>query len=268
NPLEVARRRLVHRHVEVRAGGRLSRDRCRRCRRELPEGARFCGRCGRPTEDVERAQLGELERRSAEERSSIVALAIVFVGSLFAILLPLPVESELVFRSVRLALLAVVACAASFCLGRNGWRLGWAGASEPRWMLLAVGLGCLSFGISYVYVQGLLFVLEEEGGAGGESIPLGLLLLDVVVLTAVIEEWLCRGVLWAALKRVADKALVIVFLSALLFALLHSFNGLFFFEWPHRFLLGGLCGWLRYRSGSLWPCILLHAVNNLLATLL
>lgn len=240
---------------------------CRGCRNELVEGARFCGRCGRPTEDVERAHLDSLKRRSAQDRSSIVALALVFVGALVAILFPVPFDSELVVSVVHLALLAVVACAASFCLGRNGLWLGWAGRSEPRWYLVAAGLGVFSFGISYAYVFGLdlLFAWEEWDAGPGESIPLGLLLLDVVVLTAVIEEWLCRGVLWAALERAADKAWVVVFLSALLFALLHSFNGLFVLEWPHRFVLGGMCGWLRYRSGSLWPGVLLHGLNNLLA---
>ncbi|HVS20160.1 MAG TPA: CPBP family intramembrane glutamic endopeptidase, partial [Planctomycetota bacterium] len=80
-------------------------------------------------------------------------------------------------------------------------------------------------------------------------------------------EWLCRGVLWQALRRVAPTA-VTVALSALLFGLLHALNGGFWLEVPHRFVFGLLLGWLRARSGSLGPCVIAHGANNLLAVLL
>ncbi len=46
--------------------------------------------------------------------------------------------------------------------------------------------------------------------------------------------------------------------SALMFMILHlSPLGA-----PYLLLVGGLAGWLRLRSKSIWPCMLLHFVHN------
>jgi membrane protease YdiL (CAAX protease family) len=42
------------------------------------------------------------------------------------------------------------------------------------------------------------------------------------------------------------------------------------FQWyalPDLVLLGCVLAWLRLRSGSIWPAILAHGTNNLLAVL-
>jgi membrane protease YdiL (CAAX protease family) len=50
--------------------------------------------------------------------------------------------------------------------------------------------------------------------------------------------------------------------AAALFAFLHGLNGGFFLEFPHRFVMGLMLGWLRARTGSLWPCVLAHFLHN------
>ena len=81
------------------------------------------------------------------------------------------------------------------------------------------------------------------------------------------SQWLCRGVLWEASRPVLSP-LATIGLTAGLFAFLHMSNGLGWLEIPHRFALGLILGWLRWRTGSLVPCFLAHFVNNSIAVAL
>ena len=82
-------------------------------------------------------------------------------------------------------------------------------------------------------------------------------LLILVVVAPLSEELFFRGLILRGLRsRYSDPKAVAV--SALLFALVHL-N-------PYQFLgpliLGLLAGWIFVKTGSLWPCMLLHAFNN------
>ncbi len=83
------------------------------------------------------------------------------------------------------------------------------------------------------------------------------------ILPALCEEVAFRGALQTALLRGRTPARAIA-IGAVIFAAAH-------FD-PVRFpavLLVGLCfGWLAWRTGSLWPSMLAHAVNNGAAVLL
>jgi membrane protease YdiL (CAAX protease family) len=96
--------------------------------------------------------------------------------------------------------------------------------------------------------------------------PRWLVWLGWAVLPALGEEWLCRGVLWEAARRALGAAGTIA-LTATLFGFLHALNGGLLLEVPHRLAFGLLLGWLRWRSGSLGPCVLAHLVHNGLAIL-
>lgn len=74
----------------------------------------------------------------------------------------------------------------------------------------------------------------------------------------VLEELLFRGLLLRALARRWGPGPGVVG-SALLFGLLHSMDPQ---AVPPLVVLGLMLGWLRVRSGSLWPGVLLHAANN------
>ena len=105
---------------------------------------------------------------------------------------------------------------------------------------------------------------EGEPEVVGEvALPVALLL--GCVLPALVEEWICRGVLFVALLRVTSVRNTIV-VSALLFALMHGLEA-YLVSVPHRFVAGLVFGYLRARTGSLVPCVIAHFVNNLLATL-
>jgi uncharacterized protein len=88
------------------------------------------------------------------------------------------------------------------------------------------------------------------------------IILSAVVAAPIMEEVLMRGiVLDGFLKRYSPAKAI--FWSAFLFGVMHL-N-------PAQFMVGLLIGiplgWLYYRTGSLWPGIFMHFVNNSLSSL-
>ena len=102
----------------------------------------------------------------------------------------------------------------------------------------------------------------------GGSTPLALrlpLVLMVVSVGPLVEELLFRGVLLSALLQRWNAGWAVA-VSSLAFALIHL-PGLQY-QWYALPALAGLAlvlAWLRLRSGSIWPAVVAHSVNNLLA---
>lgn len=110
-------------------------------------------------------------------------------------------------------------------------------------------------------------VTQDIQQLGGRT-PLGLrlpLVLLVISLGPVVEELLFRGVLLSALLQ-RWRVVPSVLITSALFALVHL-SGLQFqwFALPQLMLLALLLAWLRLRSGSIWPAVVAHGTNNLLA---
>jgi membrane protease YdiL (CAAX protease family) len=127
------------------------------------------------------------------------------------------------------------------------------------WLLAAAPTAGLSLGFAFA-------VVRVYGTPGGEA-PSAPLLIGIVVLAPVAEEWLCRGAAWRAATVLAPPRTALL-LTAILFAFLHGLGGGYLLELPHRFVAGLLFGWLRWRSGSLLPGMLAHALHNVGAVLL
>ena len=90
--------------------------------------------------------------------------------------------------------------------------------------------------------------------------PLALTLLLIAVLPALCEELLFRGALMGMLRGVmGDRSRVI--LVAVLFGLLH----LSLVRSLPTATLGVVLGMLVVWTGSLWPAVLAHGLNNSLA---
>ena len=90
------------------------------------------------------------------------------------------------------------------------------------------------------------------------------LLVSLALVPAVCEEILFRGFVQSGLVRQSQAAWRGVVATALVFGVFHLD--------PWRFVmvavLGLFLGWLRQSSGSLWPPILAHALNNALSVAL
>ncbi|MGH7276152.1 MAG: lysostaphin resistance A-like protein, partial [Candidatus Rokuibacteriota bacterium] len=99
--------------------------------------------------------------------------------------------------------------------------------------------------------------------AWGSPAVVAVTVLDVVVLTPVLEELLFRGLLFATLRR-GLGAQTAALASAAVFALAHGYGALGF---ASVFWSALLWAWAYERTGSLLPCIASHAADNLSASL-
>ena len=194
----------------------------------------------------------------------------VLIASL-ALVIPLAVAAVVSATALGLLQVALV-----WLLGMRTWPppLAQVGFTKPRTsrlftsMLVVAALVC-SLGFAQLYTMAAMavgwdFLMPPD-------IPDGLLLpgawvvfsgLALAVWTPIAEETFFRGFILRGLTnrwRIAPAIVV----SAAVFAALHLAPALLL----PVFVTGLLLGFLYHRTGSLWPCIAVHALQNLVAVL-
>lgn len=104
--------------------------------------------------------------------------------------------------------------------------------------------------------------LAEESLQRARALPLVWFLFALAVVPAICEEIFFRGYLFSALKPHGPAAAI--FGSAVLFGLFHTFMAeiLGLERLLPTTLLGVMLGWLCWRSGSVFPGMVMHAVYN------
>jgi membrane protease YdiL (CAAX protease family) len=102
---------------------------------------------------------------------------------------------------------------------------------------------------------------EPDAFPGGTSagIGLGLTILGICLVGPATEELYFRGVLYGAVRRYGPPIAIV--LSALLFSVVHFQPRAI----PILFVLGAALAFLYERTGSLWPPIAFHVLQNSLA---
>ncbi|RFZ82882.1 CPBP family intramembrane metalloprotease [Mucilaginibacter terrenus] len=80
----------------------------------------------------------------------------------------------------------------------------------------------------------------------------------VGLLTAIAEEFMFRGVLQTIMLRWTGNTHAAIWITAALFSAFH----MEFFGFLPRMLLGGLFGYFVAYSGSIWPAVWAHFINN------
>ncbi|WP_051571061.1 CPBP family intramembrane glutamic endopeptidase [Cryptosporangium arvum] len=139
-----------------------------------------------------------------------------------------------------------------------------------RWVLVGVAGGLVALVVSraITYAVLMLFGPAENvqqsyaDAAGGGVLAATLSVVFLAVLTPIGEEFLFRGIVTTALLRYG--AAIGVVGSAAVFAVMHGLNIVFI----TAFVVGIVAAELRRRSGSIWPGVVVHVVNNLVAQLL
>ena len=102
-----------------------------------------------------------------------------------------------------------------------------------------------------------------ELGVGNPSVVIAVAaVLMIVLLAPVAEELFFRGFLFAGL-RTRWSLWPAAITSGLIFGLVHAPTGITTVV-PLAALGFALC-WLYDRTGSLWPCVIAHMINNGLA---
>lgn len=130
------------------------------------------------------------------------------------------------------------------------------------WMAASAAIGVGTFAVAMGFIGGLQFMLDlPEEYASDQFLEAGYgwgaVLLATAVQPAVFEEVAFRGVINSALSRVLGAGETIA-VGAMMFMILHLAPARF----PHTLAMGVAAGFLRLRTGSLYPCILLHFVHN------
>jgi uncharacterized protein len=166
--------------------------------------------------------------------------------------------SGLVFYAITVGLLAWIA------QGLTRWQLG---LRRPRSWGRALGLTLsvlIALLIVEVALEAILHATREQGlepprWEPDKAVPFGLNALVVVLIAPFVEELTFRGVGFALLSRFG--ALVALAGTSAAFAAAHGLVAGF----PALFVFGLAVAFLRLRTGSLYPGMLLHASFNALA---
>lgn len=173
--------------------------------------------------------------------------------------------------------LSFVGAAAYFAL-RSGASFGDFGFRRLR-PALAVG-GVVAAAITYYVVSAIyasVFTLHgsdklpNELGVSKSTAALVAATVFVCVVAPIAEEFFFRGFIFGALRQMRIRVVgrdigiwVAAALTGILFGLAHTGSASPQYLIPLGFLGFVLCV-LRWRTGSLYPCMALHSINNSLA---
>lgn len=136
------------------------------------------------------------------------------------------------------------------------WLLAAAGLSLASWVL---GVGSSALFVALSGDQQDVQSGYQAAAAGGVVAYLATLFLGSVV-TPIGEEFFFRGVIANALGRYGGPVAAIG--SAALFAVAHGISPVM----PIAFVIGIVTAVLFRRSGSVWPGVMVHGVNNGIAS--
>lgn len=142
---------------------------------------------------------------------------------------------------------------------------------HPPKLGAALVLVCLGFFLAGNLLSNFVYYILNSLGhppyqpvAFQPDTPFGLAaaLLSSACIPALAEEFAFRGVVLGLLRPYGKRMAIIV--SAILFALMHG-N---LVQIPFAFVGGLALGYATVRSGSLWPSIIAHFINNAMSYLL
>ncbi|MBD7956479.1 CPBP family intramembrane metalloprotease [Microbacterium sp. Sa4CUA7] len=133
----------------------------------------------------------------------------------------------------------------------------------PRWLAIAfvIGIGVVALNLGVTALVSLATgAADVQGGyqsaaTSGIGGFLGAIFLGAVI-TPIGEELLFRGVLFSLLTRYGVWLAAI--LSSIVFALSHGLN----LATPVAVIVGLAAAWLMHKTKSVWPGVVVHAVNN------
>lgn len=114
--------------------------------------------------------------------------------------------------------------------------------------------------ITEVNLISMLFVENRANQLAYEmlGVPGWLMVLTIGILGPMNEEFICRGVYYHSYKHTTGRATAAMFMSAMIFGLLHlNFN-----QMSYAFVVGIMAVLLIEATGSIWSSIIMHAGIN------
>ncbi len=143
------------------------------------------------------------------------------------------------------------------------WRdlAGLAGPATAPWRAFAL-VGFVVLMAAEGLLEAVVPSVGELFSMPTEPLPYAAMAVYAILLAPPMEELIFRGYLYGRLREVAPAGFTIA-VTSVLFALAHHDGGWLYpaVVLPSAFFLGIL----RERSGTIWPCIAVHAAMNVLA---
>ncbi len=202
----------------------------------------------------------------------ILAAAAPFIGvglamGLSGLVSLTPLETLALLAS--LSGVVTIAVCYGLALGRGlGWKDLGCRPVPPKVLLHAllatpavmVAMGLAGAGVAYL-VEGELINHQLQLFADApRALPTALLaLLALGAVVPLAEELLFRGLLFGALESRVSPPMT-VGITAMIFGIYHGQPG----PVAACTVMGLILGWIRLRTGSIWPTVTIHAANNLL----
>lgn len=217
---------------------------------------------------------GPLDNRTAGELAvrTVVFICLFMFGSVpFAVfrqLNDLPNGGSMLLHGGTSLVAALLAAAVPFG-GRGGLARIWGKVSLPVGLLTGLGGLCANAPVlmlSLPFVALLSKVLPDpvhpintvlaKGAGFGETLAI---FVVGSVFAPVAEETVFRGMLFPALSKVTGSVLWGGLLQGFLFAAIHPQGPA---GWPPIMAIGCVSAFITYRSGALWPSVLMHGIHN------
>lgn len=243
-----------------------SPDSCLGCGRDLRAGSLFCAACGfrigegpaveppaQPEPEVAREEIWPVLKGALQLFGALLATS-------FAAMMVNKIESSPWIDVVTSAILSVIVVVFAF---RDRSRItvlfltGVSGLPVARTVLAVASTALLLSGY-FALLQGIgapFVSYSDDVLAAGW--PAWTVYVLTVVQPAIFEEAAFRGVVLDRLRHALGESEAWL-VQAAMFSVLHLMPLIF----PSHFLMGLLFGWLRMRSGSLYPSMLAHAAWN------
>jgi membrane protease YdiL (CAAX protease family) len=124
-----------------------------------------------------------------------------------------------------------------------------------------IGIGILSY-FAFATAYALVFGVPEQDDIAGDFGPIGIQILLIVFLAPFAEEICFRGMLFGGLRtRLPWWAAALG--AGLFFGMLHYSTGPS--AVPSLVVLGAIFAVVYEKTGSIWPAIIMHTLNNAFA---
>lgn len=200
---------------------------------------------------------------------AVGTVALVVAGALIPLARPLTADMDPVAYGLVLAAWSgvggLIGFAAAMMIRIRSWAAFGVRRTTWRWLAIGLAAGVVAFLLKGILNIAVVAVVGSDAdpqgayydAAGGGVLPLVLTFVFLAVLTPIGEEFYFRGVLMNALLRYGS--VIGVLASSAVFALFHGVN----LALPSAFVVGIIAAELMRRSGSIWPAVLVHSVNNL-----
>jgi len=249
-----------------------AQQRCTYCNAPLNGFFYFCTGCGMPYKDVTTVLSAEMPRQLSErELVHLKAPAVwpMFWTYLIVILVSGGVSAFLLSSSdpelgllFQMGTLFITTCifAAMYWTSLTTQLLRPGFGCRESWG--AIGLLVPLLALNYAWSLLWMYLLKGIGVTPvdwlAELDNQVFRIMAIAVFPAIVEEIAFRGLIQHWLQ-IAIKPWRAIILASFLFALMHgNIVGL-----PYLFLVGMLLGWAKWKSGSLYPSMLIHFLHNL-----